>query len=511
MKRIQWTRYGKWHTPLLEAWMMLRAMDEPLLPILGYSRGFTHVLSIDGECYLDPIQWEQLKRHFHKLWKRRGNQFLRSFIEYNRSITTQAFNRSSRFKLPDQRASITNKELRALFKPFMDPVSVMPPMALNWTITALAEVLQPIVLEHIDMLKTRRRLRERSDLLLVELLQPRTTAHLIQEEEQLLAIANIVTLDPNLRRRIINSSPSDIAVLLKRYAPTILLRLANHRRTYAWLAVIDWWGSLPSLSSYLRRLREMLKGNPRTERIKRQTERRQRELRIRRLLAHLDAPPRFRHTIDYLRNLLDSKLLQWDTVSMTGYRTRPLLTEIGRRLGLSYEDVLHLLPKEIMRSLKEGLVVPKSEVARRIRNHAVMNIGTGLLVFSGRNAITLYRQQLPSISRQSGTAGFKGTIAYPGIMHGRVRIIPTVESLRKMREGEILVCPMTNPDYMPAIRKAKAIVTDEGGILCHAAIVARELKIPTITGTKIASQTLKNGDYVEVDATAGIVRRVSSA
>ena len=72
--------------------------------------------------------------------------------------------------------------------------------------------------------------------------------------------------------------------------------------------------------------------------------------------------------------------------------------------------------------------------------------------------------------------------------------------------GEILVSPMTTPDFIPAMRKAGAIITDEGGITCHAAIVSRELKKPCIIGTRIATKILKNGDYVKVNATNGIIR-----
>ena len=65
---------------------------------------------------------------------------------------------------------------------------------------------------------------------------------------------------------------------------------------------------------------------------------------------------------------------------------------------------------------------------------------------------------------------------------------------------------MTIPDFLPAMKKAVAFVTDEGGILCHAAIVAREFKKPCIVGTKFATKILKDGDYVEVDANNGVVR-----
>lgn len=77
-----------------------------------------------------------------------------------------------------------------------------------------------------------------------------------------------------------------------------------------------------------------------------------------------------------------------------------------------------------------------------------------------------------------------------------------------MKEKDILVSFATNPNLMPAIRKAAAIVTDEGGLTCHAAIVSRELGIPCVVGTKIVTQILKDGDKVEVDARKGIVKKL---
>ena len=77
-----------------------------------------------------------------------------------------------------------------------------------------------------------------------------------------------------------------------------------------------------------------------------------------------------------------------------------------------------------------------------------------------------------------------------------------------MKKGEILVSSMTHPDYSIGFQKAKAIITDEGGVSSHAAIVAREMKIPCIIGTKIATRALKDGDRVEVDANKGVIRKI---
>lgn len=103
----------------------------------------------------------------------------------------------------------------------------------------------------------------------------------------------------------------------------------------------------------------------------------------------------------------------------------------------------------------------------------------------------------------------RGQVAHKGLARGKVRVLRRKEQIAEVLDGDILVAPMTTPDYLPAMKKAAAFVTDEGGITCHAAIVARELKKPCIIGTKIATKVLKDGDMVEVDAEKGVVRRLS--
>jgi len=99
----------------------------------------------------------------------------------------------------------------------------------------------------------------------------------------------------------------------------------------------------------------------------------------------------------------------------------------------------------------------------------------------------------------------KGLGASPGIGAGRVVVIFDASEIDKVKEGDILVTTMTNPDMVPAMKRAAAIVTDEGGRTSHAAIVSRELGIPAVVGTKEATKKLKTGDYVTVDGTRGVV------
>jgi phosphohistidine swiveling domain-containing protein len=151
-----------------------------------------------------------------------------------------------------------------------------------------------------------------------------------------------------------------------------------------------------------------------------------------------------------------------------------------------------------------GVPVSAAQVRQRRRGFVFVN-GDVIPTRDGLAELAKRGYILPKEQRARGT--LTGQVAFrhrPVI--GRVKIINAIEQLRSFKSGEILVSAMTIPPFLPAMRMAKAIVTDEGGITCHAAIVARELKKPCIIGTKIATKILKDGDQVEVDAVKGTVK-----
>lgn len=137
-------------------------------------------------------------------------------------------------------------------------------------------------------------------------------------------------------------------------------------------------------------------------------------------------------------------------------------------------------------------------------------------IITGQKALSiiknLERGTLPESRNE-----LKGQIGNLGKYRGRVKIIPfdlTADHARliaKMKRGDVLVTGSTGPELILACKKAGAIVTEEGGITSHAAIISRELGIPCVIGTKIATEVLKDGDRVEVDATKGIVRILKKA
>ncbi|OGY29122.1 MAG: phosphoenolpyruvate synthase [Candidatus Woykebacteria bacterium RIFCSPHIGHO2_12_FULL_43_10] len=119
------------------------------------------------------------------------------------------------------------------------------------------------------------------------------------------------------------------------------------------------------------------------------------------------------------------------------------------------------------------------------------------------------KQFSPSLVKLDLPQLLQGASASPGIISGPVRILTSAKDIGKLKSGEVLVAPMTNPDFVPAMRKAVAIVTDSGGKTSHAAIVSRELGIPCVVGTEKATKVLRNGQVVTVNGSTGVVYKGS--
>lgn len=118
------------------------------------------------------------------------------------------------------------------------------------------------------------------------------------------------------------------------------------------------------------------------------------------------------------------------------------------------------------------------------------------------------QKQLDAVTDLRGTVASRGPKA---VYRGRARVLFTPLSERPITEKDFLVATMTTPEYMRFMRRAVGFITDEGGVTCHAAIVAREMNKPCVIGTKIATKVLKDGDLIEVDAVKGSVKVIQRA
>ena len=163
--------------------------------------------------------------------------------------------------------------------------------------------------------------------------------------------------------------------------------------------------------------------------------------------------------------------------------------------------------------LSEEQIKKLAELAKKIESHyknpqdiefAVEE--NRLYIVQTRSITTLHKkeEEHEEISEESI---LEGLAASPGIASGPVKIVHEIKDLYKIKQGDILVTKMTNPDFVVAMEKASAIVTDQGGSTSHAAIVSRELQIPCVVGTEKATEILNENDIITVDGTNGKVYR----
>ncbi|MFA5183983.1 MAG: PEP-utilizing enzyme [Patescibacteria group bacterium] len=182
------------------------------------------------------------------------------------------------------------------------------------------------------------------------------------------------------------------------------------------------------------------------------------------------------------------------------------LEEIARRFHIPPAAV-KCLSQDEARTILAGGKIDRAELTKRISHSFIYQKGEHYEILSGHTAENV-AQQIFEHQDQSHIQDFRGLTASTGRARGLAKIVTSVKEIDKVKVGDILVAVMTRPDYIMGIKKAAAIVTDEGGITCHAAIISRELGIPCIIGTKIGTKILKDGDLIEVNANHGWIRKI---
>jgi phosphoenolpyruvate synthase/pyruvate phosphate dikinase len=180
----------------------------------------------------------------------------------------------------------------------------------------------------------------------------------------------------------------------------------------------------------------------------------------------------------------------------SSYAFHKMINIISKEKNISIEDLDWLMPEELfnldLSKIKERQKCMFFEVDKKTKiyyNEEAIKKGNELLDVNLENFV-------------------KWRCAFEGNVKGIARVCKGVQEAAKIKKGEILITGMTMPDYVPYMKIASAIVTNEGGITCHAAIISRELKIPCVVGTVHATEIFKTGDLIEVDANKGLVRKI---
>ncbi len=215
--------------------------------------------------------------------------------------------------------------------------------------------------------------------------------------------------------------------------------------------------------------------------------------------AHADAAKAILDRVMENRHYSEGMFTNVDTY------VRELIVELlrERKGSQKYARVVRYAELEAM--LDGGAAPIESALRARVRGYVLFQ--EELLV--GKDFSAFLREHDFFYEAPAESVTLKGNVACKGaLLSGEVQVILNADEIQHFKAGNIIVTSMTSPAYVQAMKGAKAIITDEGGITCHAAIVSRELGIPCIIGTRTATKMLHDGDYVEIDAEKGTVRKL---
>lgn len=287
----------------------------------------------------------------------------------------------------------------------------------------------------------------------------------------------------------------------------LLKGIQDHLKRFSWLSLRWLIGKPPSSKDIMERMEHLFDIGEIPEKIK-MLEHKPAEVEklAEEFIKKFSVEETDRKMIYMVKEYVYLRTYRTDVINQALFHTIPFLEEAAKRLSISYAEILYLSPEEISESLRVGKLLSKIRIDERKKSWALFRDVGGLLILQGKDADEFAQIQdfinedLKDIKEISGQVGFAGKV------QGIVKVVLTPHDIDKVKRGDILVTVMTFPSYIAAMEKASAFITDEGGILCHAAIVAREMKKPCVISTKIATKVLKDGDSVEVDANNGIVK-----
>ncbi len=281
-----------------------------------------------------------------------------------------------------------------------------------------------------------------------------------------------------------------------------------HLKKFGWFGARYWWNDTWNKKDIEGRLKNFFEQgrNPRTEIIHIDSVRKNAQAESKKLIRKLKIKRNSQlHNLIYIaKELAFLKTWRTDIIYRSAYRARNVFYEIAKRAGLKRGDLFYLMSEEVKKMAETGKIpVTLKEIRKRKEYYIKIVAGQKNVILSGKK----WKEKINFLKPAAEEARvIKGNAAFPGKVRGKAVIVMNNRDIKRVKKSDILVATMTFPHFVPAMEKAAAFVTDEGGILCHAAIVSREMRKPCIIGTKIATQVLKDGQLVEVDANKGIVR-----
>ena len=419
-----------------------------------------------------------------------------SYLSYSKSLFGKDWSKASNSQI----AKSFNKSIKL----FMIGHGYAIPT--TWFIDSDGEDFSKVLLKRIeDIIKA-----EKVNISVPEVFSVLTTPQELsfgaKEEVESLNILRLINDNKKAKKLFLQKDLKKIEIGLENIDTKIKMRIMDHYKKWRWLPYtyigpaydLDYY--LSAWSGLLREKINITKQISSASNQVKETQEKKKEI-IKKLRLSADDKRLF----DIATEIIYIKSFRKDCWYFGLYVLEPMLKEIAKRLNLSLKQVRFMDWTEIKPALKKGYF-SSNILNKRIKFSVFYQKGKTRVIYHTEKAkkflggLNLEKEEIKKIDEISGT------VASPGKSQGIVKIINNPEEMDKMEKGNIMVAHTTYPALVPAMRKAAAIITDDGGITCHAAIVARELKVPCVVGTKIATRVLKDGEKIEVDADNGVVK-----
>jgi phosphohistidine swiveling domain-containing protein len=440
---------------------------------LGLSLGFANPYrSVEGGVYYTIENLKKAKDVFKNIYSKKGSKIFKTLLKkWNNSIKNlkKVSLEISKKDYSDKTNEELIKEFEKLEKAYYKPGSAL---------------MAPLTIGEIAEEEIRKKLEG------------------FKDEEEYFRILTASEIETEGTKEL--KSMLKIAIKLKQ-GKDISFDIKEHIKEFGWINTRGFYENEWSEKEIRERLNSMLEEDLKerlnrldkdVEEIKKNTEK---------ILSEVKADKEFKELVYFTKELVYFRTQRMDIYVKAGFLARPLFKEIAKRFDLEMHDIFCLTSDEIKDALKNKKDFTKEINKRKQGFGFFINKNDKISVLTGKE-LEEYKKKYVKEEIKKDIKELKGRMASAGYAKGTVKILSGTSDLNKVKKGDILVASMTTPDFVPAMEKAAAFVTDEGGILCHAAIVSREMNKPCIIGTKIATQVLKDGDLVEVDADNGIIK-----
>ena len=381
-------------------------------------------------------------------------------------------------------------------------------IATTWFVDSDGEDFSKLLLAKVESLMKSKKLQISIPEVFSILTTPNKPSMLTIEELESLQVLEAIRKDGKAKEIFSQKSIKQIEKDLPQISHALRRKIIRHFKKWRWTAY-TYIGPAYELDYYLSLWSGLLREKFDIERNLRKAKEYSKIVRLSktRLLKKLQLSLFDRKLFQIAADIIYLKAYRKDVWFYGCYIMEKIHKEIAKRLNLSLKQVRFLAYWEVEPALKKDNFSEKI-LNDRITYTVYYQKGLKGKIYSGKRAKIFLSKLHIEKEKIIPMNELVGTCACPGSVKGTVKIVNQPDEMAKMNKGDIMVAHTTFPSLVPAMRKASAIVTDDGGITCHAAIVARELKTPCVVGTKIATKVLHDGDRVEVDADKGIVKKI---